>query len=364
MLSLWLGIITSLIQSAIDACGRMNRRNIALITTNIIYLLLALKLVPIYGLLGLAIAQTAQAIILTIIVWCLIRLELCTLPLIPIHWKLNRFKEIYRFALSMQIASIAGMTVEPITKALISKFGGLEFLAYYEMANQVVGRARGILISGFQALLPVFAGTKQDDVLALRMLYEKSYQKVVALGIPYMCVLILAFPLLSILWIGDENLIFIRMGLLIGITWLIATISIPAYFFCVGTGRGLVIAISQILMAVFTLLFGYLAGSLLGGYGVVIGAMLSFLLASAVLMTKVKNTIGSWKIIDEMPKIDIHRNFIFIYATCTFVTSIGVVLNFIFVPLILKALIFGLTSLILALIAKYSTTLSGPTMAK
>jgi uncharacterized membrane protein YdjX (TVP38/TMEM64 family) len=132
----------------------------------------------------------------------------------------------------------------------------------------------------------------------------------------------------------------------------------------VGTGRGLVIAISQILMAVFTLLFGYLAGSLLGGYGVVIGAMLSFLLASAVLMTKVKNTIGSWKIIDEMPKIDIHRNFIFIYATCTFVTSIGVVLNFIFVPLILKALIFGLTSLILALIAKYSTTLSGPTMAK
>lgn len=278
MLALWLSIASGLVQSAIDGCGRMDRRNMVLIFTNIVYLALTILLAPELGLKGVAIAQAVQAGASLLIMWWLVKLELTGLPLIPCRWQKSRFREIAGFAVSMQIGSIAGMFVEPITKALISRFGGLEFLAYFEMANQVITRARSVLISGFQAITPQFAITNEPSMH--RALFLQSQQKVIDLGVPFMSVLMISFPLISQIWIGRDESAFVISGQIIGITWLLNTLLMPAYFFLTGTGRGTVVAIAQIVTLTGTFVFGWTGAQLIGSVGPIAGAGIALLIGN------------------------------------------------------------------------------------
>lgn len=289
MLALWLSISSGLVQSAIDGCGRMDRRNMVLIATNVIYLAFALLLTPMIGLKGVAIAQAVQAGASLFAMWWLIRTQLPDLPLIPLHWRKHRFSEIASFALSMQVGSIAGMFVEPISKALISRFGGLEYLAYYEMANQVITRARAVLISGFQAITPEFAITNEPS--KHRLLFLQSQRKVIDMGVPFMTILMIAFPLISQIWIGREELIFIFSGQILGVTWLLNTLLMPAYFFLTGTGRGFSVALAQIMTLIGTVALGWVGGHLYGGMGPIIGAAIALLIANLYMYRIAKNSL-------------------------------------------------------------------------
>ena len=292
MLALWLGVTSSLVQSAIDGYGRMDQRNMVLIATNLLYLGCAVLLAPVLGLKGVAIAQALQAGATLLLMWWLARSHLQSLPWIPWRWRKTRFFEIAGFALTMQAGSIAGMLVEPVTKALISRFGGLEFLAYYEMANQVVNRARGVLLAGFHALLPTYAATNPDNFDVLRELDQRAQIRVISLGVPYLTILATAFPLIAVIWAGSSQDILINCGYLISITWLIATSGIPSYFFAVGTGRGRIAAQNQILMLVLTGAIGFILGKFFNGYGVVIGALIAFLIATEYMKRNVAATFA------------------------------------------------------------------------
>lgn len=270
MLGLWLGVTGGLVQSAIDGCGRMDQRNMVLIATNIIYLAVAVLLTPLLGIKGVALAQVVQACVSLLIMWWLVKTQLRTLPWCPWRWRKPRFFEIAGFALTMQAGSIAGMFVEPVTKALISRFGGLEFLAYYEMANQVITRARSVLVSGFQAIVPQFAITKEDATH--RTLFLQSQKKVIDLGVPFMTLVMISFPVLSQIWIGRSEPAFIVAGQLVGMTWLVVTLLMPAYFFLTGTGRGFPVAVAQVITLVGTAALGWMGGHLDNQIGPILGA--------------------------------------------------------------------------------------------
>lgn len=278
MLGLWLSITSGLVQSAVDGSGRMDQRNMVLICTNVLYLALSLLLSPMLGLKGVAIAQAVQAGASLLLMWSLIRAQLQHLPLVPWRWRKKRFSEIAGFALSMQLGSVAGIFVEPITKALISRYAWLELLAYYEMANQVITRVRSVLISGFQAITPQFAITTKQSIH--RKLFLKSQKKVIDIGIPFMSVLMISFPLISQIWIGREDSYFIFFGQIVGMTWLLNTLLMPAYFFLAGTGRGIPIAIGQVMTLSGTVLFGWIGGRLFPEVGSIIGASIALILGN------------------------------------------------------------------------------------
>jgi len=278
MLALWLGVTGGLVQSAIDGCGRMDQRNMVSIATNILYLALTLLLAPMFGLKGVAIAQAVQAGTSLFIMWWLAKAHLSPLPYVPWRWRKNRFVEIASFAVTMQAGSIAGMFVEPLTKAFISRFGGLEFLAYYEMANQVITRARSVLVSGFQAIIPQFAIAKDHSIH--RELFLQSQKKTVDMGIPFMTLVMIGFPVLSQIWIGRSEPAFIASGQIIGMTWLLVTLLMPAYFFLVGTGRGFPVAIAQTFTLIGNALLGWLGGHLNNQIGPIIAAGISLLIGN------------------------------------------------------------------------------------
>jgi O-antigen/teichoic acid export membrane protein len=52
------------------------------------------------------------------------------------------------------------MLYDPITKALLTKFGGLSLVGYYEMANKLIYQIRSLKVSANQILVPAFADLK------------------------------------------------------------------------------------------------------------------------------------------------------------------------------------------------------------
>ena len=300
MLALWLGVTGGLLQSAIDGCGRMDQRNMVLIATNLLYLGSAVLLTPMMGLKGVAIAQAVQAGATLLLMWWLVRAKLLPLPWLPWRWRKRRFFEIAGFALTMQAGGIAGMFVEPVTKAMISRFAGLEFLAYYDMANQVIIRARSVLVAGFQAIIPQFSITKEQAIH--RKLFLQSQKNVIDMGIPFMTLVMIALPVLSHIWIGRSEPAFIASGQIIGMTWLLVTLLMPAYFFLTGTGRGFPVAVAQVITLAGTVAFGWIGGHLYNQIGPILGGSLAMIIGNIYIYGTVLNKIFSHDGEDRVPR--------------------------------------------------------------
>nr|WP_315464251.1 oligosaccharide flippase family protein [uncultured Rhodoferax sp.] len=237
MLSLWFGLLAGIFQSALDGCGRMDLRNIILIACNVMYLAGALWLVPNYGLEGLAKGQFAQSFALVVLSWITLRKQLPSLSQLPCVWKRSVFKEMFSYALNFQVSGMAAMLFDPTIKFFITKFGGLSDVAFYEMANQVVLKVRGILISAFQAIVPTIASVKQVEQDRLKALYRKSYGILSFIAVPYFVGLTVALPLISILWIGHLESKFLTFGIILSLGWMLTNIGVPAFFYNIGTGQ-------------------------------------------------------------------------------------------------------------------------------
>ena len=299
VLSLWLGSVGGVFQSGLDGCHRMALRNILMIVANLLYLGAALWLVPHYGLLGLAFGQVAQGLLLLVLSWFALRRELSSLPLVPVCWSKKVFKEIFGYAINFQINSIAVLLFDPLTKLLMSKYGGLSSAAYYEMASQLVVKLRALLISANQALVPEVAGLHETSPHKLQTLYLKAYRLVFFLSAPFYAAILVALPIVSMIWIGRIEEQFLLFGALLVAGWGFNNLSGPAYFFNFGTGDLKWNSISHVLMAVLNVLFGLILGPVLGGLGVAIGAMIALLIASYFLLITLhkKYRIPVWNII-------------------------------------------------------------------
>jgi len=152
LVSFWITAIAGIFQAGLDGCQRIDLRNILLIGNHLLYLGLAFLWVPSYGLLGLAYAQVFQASSILIVSWFLLRWELKNLPLVPYHWHRNLFFEMLSYGINFQFVSIIGMLSDPLTKALLSKFGGLAMVGYYEMAYRMLSQFLAIMVNANQVL--------------------------------------------------------------------------------------------------------------------------------------------------------------------------------------------------------------------
>lgn len=287
--SLWLGSIGGVFQSGLDGCQRMDIRNILMIVSNVMFLLAAIWLVPRYGLVGLAVGQAAQGLLLMTMSWLVLRHQLTLLPWLPIHWSKSKFKEMLGYAVNFQINSIAILFFDPVTKLLMSRYGGLSSAAYYEMASQLVVKLRALVIAANQALVPTVAELHETSPVKVRELYLKAYRLLFFVAVPLYTTILLALPMVSVLWIGHSEAQFLQFGALLTVGWGLNNLTGPAYFLNLGTGDLKWNSISHVLMAILNVLLGLMLGPVLGGLGVVISAMTALI-------------IGSWFVIYALHK--------------------------------------------------------------
>lgn len=283
LISLWLTSITGVFQSGLDGLQRIHLRNILLMGGTILYFILAIILTTRLGLLGLAYSQVIQSLVVMVSSWLLLTRYLPHLPLIPYRWNRGIFKEIIGYGVNFQIISLFLLLSDPITKALLSKFGGVSMVGYFEMANKLIVQLRAFVVSASQVMIPVIANIKEKTPEKVEEIYLKSYQLIFYVSLPLYTLIIMSASIVSYLWIGYYESVFVVFTVVLSTGWFINTLSVPAYFAYLGIGNLRWNVIAHSLIGSLNLLLGGLLGIFYDGMGVIVGWAIALAVGSVVV---------------------------------------------------------------------------------
>lgn len=299
--ALWIMSLTSIFQSGLDGYQRIDLRSLLLIGGELFHLFLCFILAPPQGLMGIAYARVITNFSVLFCSWLLIRKYLPMFPIFPYKWNKALFKEILPYGVNFQVISITNMLYDPATKALLSKFGGLSMVGYYEMASRMIRQIRSLIVSANQVLVPAIADLKERIPEKIHVVYQKSYQLLFYLSVPLFSLIIISLPFISIIWIGRYEKIFVVFGILLTIGWFLNILNAPAYFAYLGIGDLRWNVIGHIVIGLLNIFFAIILGFHFGGVGVVVGWVISLVLGSSVIYLSyhIKNKIP---LIEVIPK--------------------------------------------------------------
>jgi O-antigen/teichoic acid export membrane protein len=284
LLAMWVTTLGGIFQSALDACQRTDLRAAFAILNSVLYLVLAMLLVPHHGLLGLAWVQVALSLLLALLNWLCLRRELPGLPAIPSRWSTAEFKAMLGYGLNIQLSTLLQVLTDPLTKVLLARFGGLEMVGFYEMASRMLMQLRGLLVAPNQVIVPVIARLHEAQPGRVDMLYRESYQLQAYLALPFYAAIAAVLPAFSRLWLGQIEPTFVLFGLLLTAGWFLNGFINPAYFANLGIGRLTWNTWSHVAIGVLNAALGLAAGLLFGGIGVVAAWVVALVLGSSPVL--------------------------------------------------------------------------------
>lgn len=293
VLSFWVTSLAGLCGSCLDGFHRVDLRHMLLIGAMLIYLLLAFILVPISGIIGLAQAQVAQALILLVVSWIMLRRMLPELSLLPRRWRRNTLREVLDYSLKLQFISIAQLLFEPTAKSLLARFGGASAAGFFEMANRMVMQLRALIVTAQQAMVPTIADLQERDRQKLRGVYVESLRLAVFVVLPITPLFVLVTPLISVAWLGEYVPQFVLFANMLFLAWFFNILSGPAYFANMGTGHLRWNIIGHATTGILSAALGFGLGSLFGGTGVVVGFATAIVAGALALLVAYQRVSGT-----------------------------------------------------------------------
>jgi O-antigen/teichoic acid export membrane protein len=282
--SLWITTLNGVFQSALDGCQRTDLRALFGVINSALTLLTAIMLVPKFGLPGLAYCQLGLAVAFLVANWCCLKFELKCLPAIPLRWQRPLFKEMIHYGANFQLISFITISFDPITKSLLSRYGDLSMVGYYEMASRMTTQFRALLSAPSQVLIPVVAGLQETEPRSILRVYQQSYRLQLFLSLPLHAGLIALLPEISRLLIGSYQPAFVLFSLLLAFGWFINGMTNPAYFTYMGTGKLKWNTVSSIVVGSLNILLGVILGRQFGGSGVVAGWTIALAVGSSLVI--------------------------------------------------------------------------------
>jgi O-antigen/teichoic acid export membrane protein len=304
--------------SALDGAQKIYIRNLLLISSSIIFLGLIFIFIPSFDLLGVVYAQIGQSIFSLVFSWYLLKRIFPFLPILPYKWSKNTFFEIIGYSANLQLVTILQLLFEPVTKTLLTKFGGLASVGYYEIANRFVLKSRELIVSVFQVLVPVYATHIEENIENIKIVYSKSLNYLLFLSIPLFSLLIIVLPLISFFFIGKFENQFYNFALILSIAWFLNIVTVPAYHAFLGIGTLRWNVLGHLTIVILDLILCYILGSIYGGAGTIIGWALSLITGSLFIFFKfnASQKINFYEIINKENKI------LFLVSTFTIITLI------------------------------------------
>lgn len=311
LISLVINALGGVISSCLDGIQKNYIKSYIVSFTSLLLFALSVILTPQFGLKGLIFAQIIQAVVVLICSAYFLSKYIKGIFTLQWNWSKPLFKEIINYGLKMQALSFMQMSFEPITKALLSKFGGLAMVGYYEMASRLVTQLRGLIVSANQVIIPVVAEAKEANTNYIKELYFKTFSIVLLFDIVLITGIIITSPIISFLWIGEIVPFFLFAVVLNSIVAFINICSNPAYFSYLGEGKLNWLIYSYVAITFLNPVLGYILGIKLGGYGVVFAWNIAFTTGSLLVLFSY-NQMNSIRWKELLSKKDIL--FIFIAA--------------------------------------------------
>jgi O-antigen/teichoic acid export membrane protein len=282
LLSLWLNVLEGILQAGLAGLQRITVCNYLEFGGSLSYLLLAWTFVPRHGLLGLACAQAIQSAAILLITWFLLRQRIRHLPPVPHRWSRPLFDELAAYGFHFQLITASQALREPVTKALLTKFGGLALTGFYDLAARCVFTIRELLVQSNQVLVPTISHLRECDADSIPAVYRESYRLIFFLAVPAFTSLAILSPLISRIWIGRYESVFVEFVCILCAGWLVNVLANPSYVVDLGTGALRWVSLGCICTVILSAVLGFLAGWRIGGPAVV--AATAFSLATGYLV--------------------------------------------------------------------------------
>ncbi len=282
--SLWCSMMAATIHSALDGIQRTDLRSVVLMSSQVIFVGAAFYWVPTNGLEGVAQAQLIQSLWSLVISWLMLKVNLDGLGVMPYRWSGSLFREMFGYAANFQVNGIAQLLFEPTTKALLSKWGTLSDVGYFEMASRMIMQIRSLLVAANQVMVPVITTQQEHKPTQIPDTYKRCYDIMLYLSIPIFSLLLAVTPLISEAWIGRYEPAFVVFAFLLITSWALNTTTVPAYLAFVGTGQLRWNTLSHMVTGVTSLLIGYILGHVFGSVGVVVGTCLAIVVGSLLTL--------------------------------------------------------------------------------
>lgn len=282
LVSFWFTSVSGVVQSCIDGTQRVFIRNILVMISALLYLGLAVLLVPEGGLIGLAQAQVLQSAVVLLGGWIALRVLIPGVSMIPHRWRKDVFKEMFSYSVNFQLVSVAQLMFQPVSKSLISKFGGVGPVFYFEMAHKLVFQIRALIVMAHQSLVPTIAHWHETSRERVQAIYKESFRVLLFLITAGLPLLVGLTPIISRVWIGSYEETFVVYAVLLFVGWFLNILINPAYFGYVGIGRMRWNVASHLTIGVLNVGLGLLLGLRFGGLGVVIAYTAAVLAGSVV----------------------------------------------------------------------------------
>ncbi len=284
LISLVINALGSVISSCLDGIQKNYIKSYIVSFTSIILFVLSVLLSPKFGLKGLIFAQIVQAAVVLLTSIYFLSKYIKGIFTLQWNWSKSLFKEIIDYGIKMQALSFMQMSFEPITKAFLSKYGGLAMVGYYEMASRLVTQLRGLIVSANQVIIPVVAEAKETNEDYVNTLYIKTFSIVLLFDIVLITGIIISSPIVSFFWIGEIVPFFLFAVVLNSLVAFINICSNPAYFSYLGEGKLNWLIYSYIVITIINPFLGYFLGVHFGGYGVIFGWNVAFLIGSLIVL--------------------------------------------------------------------------------
>lgn len=288
--ALWCSMMASTVQAGLDGIQRADLRSIVLMSSQVIFIGATFYLVHTNGLQGVAQAQLIQSFWSLLASWIMLKVNLEGFGIIPFRWSRSLFGEMFGYAVNFQINGIAQLLFEPTTKALLSKWGTLADVGYFEMASRMIIQIRSLVVAANQVVVPVITTQHEHKPSQILDIYKRCYDIMLYLAIPLFSLLLVVTPLISEAWIGRYEPVFVMFAFLLIGSWALNTTAVPAYLAFVGTGQLRWNTLSHMVTGIACALIGYLLGYMFGSVGVIVGTCLAILIGSVLTLLAFHST--------------------------------------------------------------------------
>ncbi len=285
LVGFWLTAQASVFQSGLDGCKRFDLRNATSLGGNVLYLLAALVFVPRFGLRGMGFVQVVQSGILMLSAWALLKYALPELWMFPFRWSRSIFFEMLGYGVNFQIVGVTSLLFDLTTKGLLSKFGSLVDVTYFDMANRMVMQVRLMIVSANQVAVPYVATMSERAPARLQEMYRQSYEILSYLALAIFGGLLSIIPIISLLWLGRFDRTFIVFAAILSVGWGLNVLSGPAYFANLGTGRLYWNTWGHITLGLVNAVLGFALGSIVGSFGIICALSIALILGSGLIVT-------------------------------------------------------------------------------
>lgn len=267
--------------ASLVALHRLDLKSYIVIGSCFLQIAVAALLIEDYGLVAVAAGQIAQQA--TILVACYFAARrVMGVPAARIVLRPSRaaLREILPFGLKLQGVSLLTSMFDPISRFVMSSFGGLAAVGTFELAQRALMQLRQLIVNPSQQLMPAFAHYK--DLESRKSLYMKAMAALSVSAILILGGAALVAPVLAWLWLGDVPSHFWEFTAVLAVGWIVNVASAPAYHLSVSNGRLKSIAMGGLATTVLGPLLAVVLGYQFGDRGVALGTALGLALGGAI----------------------------------------------------------------------------------